>query len=73
VPFVNHLPRILNSFSFIAAVVFASALLTSIVFPSDPGHGQFIKSEILVNQQAGLPGKERLKTSPVHKAVIPHR
>ncbi len=63
-PFVNHLPRILNSFSFIAAVVFASALLTSVVLPSDPGHGQFIKSEILDNQQAGLPGKERYKKHP---------
>lgn len=64
-PFVNHLPRILNSFSFIAAVVFASALLTSVVFPSDPGHGQNIKSEILINHHAGLPGKERFKNIPL--------
>lgn len=58
-PFVN-LSRILNSFSFIAIIVFASALLTSVAFPPDVGHGKSVRDEILVKPYAG-PDKGSIK------------
>lgn len=48
------LTRILNSLGFIAVVVFISALLTSVAFPANSGHGRFVKGEILVKPRAGL-------------------
>jgi hypothetical protein len=50
--------RTLNSFSFIAVVVFTSALLTSVVFSANAGHERFVKGEILVKPRTGL-GKGR--------------
>ena len=51
-PFVN-LSRILNSFSVIAVIVFACALLTSVAFPTDARYGQFLQGGIPVEPQTG--------------------
>ena len=54
------LSRKLNSFSFIAVVVFLSALLTTVAFPADANtrSEKFVRGEILVKPRAGL-GKGR--------------
>ena len=49
-----NLSRTFNSFSFIAVVVLASALLTSVAFPADSKRGGHVKGEILVKPRAGM-------------------
>ena len=56
----TNLSRTLNSIGFIAVVVFASALLTSVVFSAQIPHEKFVKGEVLVKPRAGL-GKGRFR------------
>lgn len=52
--FESYVLKKINSFRFIAIVVFTSAILTSVVFSAPAEHEKFVKGQILVKPRAGL-------------------